>query len=133
MISIEILLWSVLAGLVLLLTGYIWGRLHASAKHRLEASKTPPEVCQCDHGVAFHDKNGCHAIKLVTEKVVLGTITKSDTYEGKVTKPVTENKVVDRYECPCRTYVGPGSEYHIDLRLEGLKQDELEGTGIDDT
>jgi hypothetical protein len=127
MVSIEAVLWACLIIIAVYLSGYITGRLHANAKHRLEESKTPPEICQCNHGVAFHDQHGCHAIKVVTEKVVLGTVTKSNTYEGKVTKPVTENKVVDRYECPCLAYVGPGSEYHVDLRLAALDRVRLEG------
>jgi hypothetical protein len=70
------------------------------ATARRGRSKTPAEICQCDHGSAFHDGAGCHAS-------VNGQILQ---YDGDY-EPIKWEIA----ECPCVRYVGPLSSYVPEL------------------
>jgi hypothetical protein len=113
--------------LVFLKIGYIWGSSVERSAAELASDKAETgrarEICLCSHAVSFHDQNGCHALRLVTEKVIVGEEDdiSFDYPANRVGKrAITDEKVVDRYECPCVRYVGPNSSYLPEL--EGLNR-----------
>lgn len=63
----------------------------------------PPEVCQCGHGSAYHDRAGCH-------HTVKGQILRYDMYSQPIKWELAE--------CPCVRYVGPLSSYVPELEGE---------------
>jgi hypothetical protein len=69
--------------------GFVLGRTT-----RPEPAAPLAEVCQCKHGSAFHDGDGCRVRVLETD-------------------PLTQ--IGSRKKCPCVHYVGPGTSYVPEL------------------
>jgi hypothetical protein len=78
-------------------TGLFTGRFRRKTARVLGSL---PEICQCGHGSAFHDRAGCH-------HVVDGQILEHDAYDEPI--------LWERVQCPCVRYVGPLSSYVPEL------------------
>lgn len=87
---------DIVCGAAMFLTGW--------ASARRGSRKPAPEICQCKHGAAFHDGNGCHV-------GVRGPVKKwtDPTFFAK--RPIEWTYV----ECPCVRYLGPLSSYVPEL------------------
>lgn len=103
------LLLGMIVGAMILLIGFTLGRAHRPQKG---PPKPPPEICQCGHAVSEHDKNGCHHVSTIYEKVIVGY---EEYFGGQTRHPVTDRKVVGSATCSCVRYVGPNSSYVPEL------------------
>jgi hypothetical protein len=71
--------------------GFVLGR---SVQGASTSGALTAEVCQCTHGSAFHDGNGCRAVVVETD-------------------PLT--KIQRNRTCSCVHYVGPSTSYVPEL------------------
>lgn len=102
------LLLGMIVGVTIMLTGFILGRVHRPQKG---PPKPPPEICQCKHAVSEHDKNGCHHVSTIYEKVIVGY----REYGDGDKMPIMDKKATGSATCTCVRYVGPHSSYVPEL------------------